>query len=230
MFSESDLLPISALQHLLFCPRQCALIHIDRLWAEDRRTIEGRRLHNKAHGVDRGPRGGGQVETRDGVRIVRALPLRSLRLGLAGVADVVEFPPDGPPLPVEYKRGRPKKTDMDRVQLCAQALCLEETLNLDVPRGALFYGKPRRREIVNFTATMRAQTEATADRLRQLIAAGRTPPAVFERKCKRCSLINLCLPEATDGRRSARRYIGRQLTAALINDPETPLEGAEGAP
>lgn len=230
MFSESELLPISALQHLLFCPRQCALIHIERLWAEDRRTVEGRRLHDRAHGKDRGPRGGGLQQLRDGVRSVRALPLRSLRLGLAGVADVVEFPDAGPPQPVEFKRGRPKKSNMDRVQLCAQAMCLEEMLGVTIPQGALFYGRLRRRELVPLGPGLRAATERAAAQLRALILGGRSPPAVFERKCRSCSLRHLCLPEATTGTHSATRYIARALAAQRADLDVPPPDGAEDRP
>ena len=233
MFSEDDLLPISALQHLVFCERQCALIHIERAWAENRLTVEGRHLHEKTHQQG--------VETRDGVRIVRGLQLRSLRLGLSGVADVVEFhlppttapprpppgapalaevgapvmdaSPPGAPFPVEYKRGRPKANDCDRIQLCAQALCLEEMLGAAVPAGALFYGRTRRRKDVRFGVDLRQRTVDAAARLHALLASGRTPPAVRESKCGRCSLANQCLPEIANGRRSAAAYIARQLRA-----------------
>lgn len=222
MYDDDDLLPISALQHLLFCERQCALIHLDRLWAEDRRTIEGRLLHRRAHGDAKGPRGGGLVAHREGVRIVRSLPLRCLRLGVAGVADVVEFAEGEPPLPVEYKRGRPKKGDFDRVQVCAQALCLEEMLNTSIPRAALYYGQIRRRDIVLIDAKLRVKTEAAAERLRLLLAAERTPPAEFAPKCKRCSLLNLCLPTVTSGHRSASRYLRAAVARALESPRELP--------
>ena len=146
MYDEDQLLPISALQHLLFCPRQCVLIHIEQAWVENRLTAEGRIGHEK---VDKGG-----AETRAGRKTVFGLPLRSLRLGLVGKADVVEFERDGDgnwiPFPVEHKHGRPKQKDCDRVQLCAQALCLEEMTGISVPEGALFYGKTRRREDVAF--------------------------------------------------------------------------------
>ena len=138
-FAESDFLPISALQHLAFCERQWGLIHLEQLWEENRLTAEGKLLHEK---VDEGP-----DETRDGVRTVRSLALRSFRLGLIGKSDVVEFPkePDAAPLPVEYKRGRPKIEHWDEIQLCAQALCLEEMMGVPVILGAIYYGQPRRR-------------------------------------------------------------------------------------
>ena len=128
---EDELVPISALQHMLYCPRQCALIHIERQWAENRFTAEGRILHKRADA--------GIGERRSGVKIERSVPLRSLRLGVSGLADMVEMQEAGTPYPVEYKRGRPKAHRADEVQLCAQAICLEEMLDVPVPQGALFY-------------------------------------------------------------------------------------------
>lgn len=187
-YSEDDLLPLSALQHLLYCERQCALIHIEQVWSENRFTAEGRAAHDRVHSAGH--------ETRDGVRIARDLSLRSLRLGLIGKADVVEFH-DGIPYPVEHKRGHAKTNRCDEVQVCAQALCLEEMLGVPVPEGALFYGEPRRRTLVAFDETLRAETEETARRLHALFAAGRTPPAVYDKaKCERCSLLDVCKPKA----------------------------------
>lgn len=133
MYSAADLMPISALQHYLFCPRQCALIHLEQIWAENLYTAEGRLLHEKADS--------GKTEVRGDVKSVTGLLVRSLELGVTGKADVVEFHRrEGiwHPFPVEYKRGRPKSHDADKIQLCAQALCLEEMLGLPVPEGALF--------------------------------------------------------------------------------------------
>lgn len=211
MFDEDDLLPISALQHLIFCERQCALIHIEGLWAENRLTVEGRHLHER---VD-----DGLTETRGDVRITRSLPLRSLRLGLIGRADVVEFhrtrgSAEGQPLPVEYKRGKPKPDDSDRVQLCAQALCLEEMLGVHVPAGAIFYGRPRRRADVMFDQDLRGTTERAAGRLHALIGSGLTPIASRAPKCDGCSLLDLCMPDSLGPRRSASRYVDRALEAA----------------
>lgn len=210
-YAEDDLLPISALQHLLFCERQCALIHIEGLWVENRLTVEGRHLHAKAHE--------GPVEQRAGVRITRGLPLRSFRLGLIGKADVVEFhressSPRERPFPVEYKRGRPKRHAADQVQICAQALCLEEMLKTSVPAGALFYGRLRRRVQVRFDDRLRALTEETAQRLRALIVSGRTPIAIREPKCDSCSLYEVCLPNALGLRDSIAEYV-----AAALADP-----------
>ncbi len=213
-YDEEELLALSALQHLVFCPRQCALIHIEGVWSENALTAEGRILHEQADSE--------QGETRGGVRIARGLPLRCLRLGLSGKADVVEFRrPDGPsqgcrlegfegrwlPMPVEYKRGRPKRDPSDKVQLCAQALCLEEMLQTEVPSGALFYAATRRRQEVEFDPELRRLTESLSQELHRLIANGVTPR--FERmpKCRRCSLQHACLPHATGPGRSGRRYL-----------------------
>lgn len=245
-YAEEDLLPISALQHLLFCERQCALIHVERLWAENRFTAEGAVLHRKAHD--------GKPETLRGERIARGLPLRSLELGLSGVADIVLYrPPDGPSdgpssgvpygatgslmaalrsatpeelsrwtiTPVEYKRGRPKKNDSDRVQLAAQAMCLEEMHGLAIPAGALFYGQTRRRVAVPIDERLREVVRRSATRFREIIDGSLTPRAVREKKCDTCSLLEVCLPDAFN-RRSAREFVRRQL-AALAADSQEPI-------
>jgi len=205
-YTEDDLLPLSGLQHLAFCERQCALIHIEQAWAENLYTAEGRILHERAHDPD-------QVSRGD-IRVEYGMPLRSLRLGLIGKADVVEFhrseePDSGPwrPFPVEYKRGRPKKANVDRIQLCAQAVCLEEMLGVEVPAGALFYGKTRRREDVIFDPALRSETEETAKRFHALIEAGVTPKAVYGKHCDTCSLRDLCLPGALEKGKSVDRYL-----------------------
>jgi CRISPR-associated exonuclease Cas4 len=225
MFDEDDLLPISALAHLLFCERRAGLIHIEGLWDENRFTAEGRNLHERAHAS--------ALESRGDVRIARGLRLRSLRLGLTGKADVVEFHrlpeaetppgvegeglPAGVPLPgarglwqpfpVEYKRGRLRREEGYEVQLCAQALCLEEMLSVAVPVGAVFYGQPRRRLEVTFSEELRRQTETASARLHELTRAGKTPPARYEKKCESCSLVSLCMPKTTGGRKSVDRYL-----------------------
>jgi CRISPR-associated exonuclease Cas4 len=208
-FAEADLLPLSALQHLAFCERQCALIHIEGAWAENRLTAQGRLLHERVHERE--------DESRGDVRIARGLRLRSLRLGLVGQADVVEFhrQPDGSwrPFPVEYKRGRAKRSDCDRIQLCAQALCLEEMTGFAVPEGALFYGTPRRREAVALDATLRAAVGDSARRLHALIDAGRTPPATYADRCDNCSLLALCRPRMPAAGDAVERYIARALEA-----------------
>lgn len=207
MYSEDELLPLSALQHLAFCERQCALIHLEGVWSENRLTAEGRILHERVHD--------GEDERRGDVRIARGLRLRSLRLGLTGQADVVEFhrQSDGSwrPFPVEYKRGRPKPNRCDEVQVCAQALCLEETLGVRIEEGSIFYGQPRRRQAVAFSPDLRGETEAAAIRLHRLLDSGVTPRAVYEKKCDNCSLKSLCLPEVAGRGKSAKRYLGQML-------------------
>jgi len=205
-YTEDDLLPLSGLQHLAFCERQCALIHIEQAWAENLYTAEGRVLHERVHEADQ--------TTRGEIRIEYSMPLRSLRLGLIGKADVVEFHrirdsniDRWRPFPVEYKRGRPKKADLDRVQLCAQALCLEEMLGVEVPSGALFYGKTRHREDVDFDARLRSETEETAKRFHALIEARVTPRPVYGKQCDTCSLRDLCLPGAVIKGKSVDRYL-----------------------
>lgn len=203
--SEDDLIMISALQHFVFCQRQCALIHIEQVWDENRATAEGKIMHERVHEQDR--------ESRGAVRIEHGLPLRSLRLGLIGKADVVEFQRIGKdfwqPFPVEYKRGKPKVDHCDKIQLCAQALCLEEMLNVSVPAGAIFYGRTRRRLDVTFDDTLRLETEETADKARQLISAGVTPPPVYEKRCKSCSLIEECMPKTIGKKPVVKRYLER---------------------
>jgi CRISPR-associated exonuclease Cas4 len=211
------------LEHLVFCERQCALIHLERLWDENKATVEGKNLHERSH--DTG------TESRGDVRVARGLLLRSLRLGLSGKTDVVEFHllSDGEPeasgavlpgvsgrwrpFPVEYKRGRLRHERSYEVQLCAQALCLEEMLSVSVSDGALFYGKTARRQPVTFDEELRRDTEAAAARLHELFRVGVTPKAVFvKNKCRQCSLFERCLPEASDGRGRAGRYLARVIT------------------
>ena len=201
---EDELTPISALLHMLYCPRRCALIHIERQWSENRFTAEGRILHER---TDAGGR-----ERRAGVTIERSVSLRSLRLGVSGIADVVEIHEDNRPFPIEYKRGRPEAHRADEVQLCAQAMCLEEMLDRPVPEGALFYGRSRRRKAVVFDAELRALTERVAADTRNLLAVGDTPPPEFEaRKCNACSLKEVCQPQRP------RHIVRRWLAQAIEN-------------
>jgi len=216
MYAEEDLLPISALQHYVFCPRQWGLIHIEQLWSENRLTAEGRVLHDKTHEP--------HEENRPGLRIVRTLRLVSYRLGITGQADVVEFhkadsgieleDTEGfwKPVPVEYKRGKPKSDICDEVQICAQAICLEEMLKTDIESGFLFYGRPRRRQQVDFTDTLRKQTEMIIDQLHKLTAGRITPKAKYGKKCKSCSLFELCMPEVTGIEKDIEHYLSRAKT------------------
>ncbi|WP_228275033.1 CRISPR-associated protein Cas4 [Stakelama tenebrarum] len=205
---DDVLIPVSALQHYLFCPRQCALIHVERQWAEDGATAEGRILH------DRVDKGGG--DRRRDVRLVRSLPIRAPELGLIGVADVVEFHGRGAaarPFPVEYKRGKPKAHRADEVQLCAQGLCLEAMFGHAVPEGALFYGEVRRRRAVSFDDDLRALTLRIVQETRAMFAARRTPPPVPFKGCTRCSLADLCRPATFQQPPSVRRWLERQIGA-----------------
>ena len=186
--------PISALQHAVYCLRQAALIHLERLWADNRLTAEGAVLHAV---TDKGGQRGGR-----GVRRAHALPLASRRLNLTGVADLVEFSrpaPEAPEtaFPVEYKRGKPKLHRADEVQLCAQALCLEEMTGQPVPEGALYYAETHRRLRVPFDASLRSLTEGIAADLAAVLQSGVTPPPTPHRsRCRACSLIELCRPDA----------------------------------
>ena len=204
---DDELIAISALSHYSYCPRRCALIHIEQVWTENRFTAEGRIMHERVHDESR--------ESRGDVRIDYGVALRSLRLGLIGKADVVEFhrQPDGSwrPFPVEYKRGKPKADDCDKVQLCAQAICLEEMLSVAIPAGALFYGQTRHRLDVAFDEALRRETEETARRVHTLIVSGRTPPPVYEKRCESCSLMSECLPKTIQKRRSVKNYLTRML-------------------
>lgn len=202
--AEDALIPLSALQHHLFCPRQCALIHVEQTWAEDGATAEGRILHER---VD-----AGGADARPGLRVERGVALRSFALGVVGRADAVEFHGRPPrPVPVEHKRGKPKPHRADEVQLCAQAICLEEMSGLPVPEGALFYGAVRRRTRVVFDAELRALTARVAAEARGTIASGRTPAPVLMPGCKRCSLQDACQP----GRLQRPPRVARWLAAQM---------------
>lgn len=215
---------LSALQHYLFCPRQCALIHVEGVWSENFLTSAGRQLHER---VDR--RSG---ETRNDLHLATALRLVSGRLGLTGIADMVEFhrqeiPQDETgqivatrlsgrggfwrPFPVEYKRGAPKSHRADEVQLCAQALCLEEMMDVSIAAGALFYGETRRRNDVAFDLELRSLTEDIVTKVRTLMMAGLTPPPGLTKGCRACSLVDVCRPSDMGGRNSAHRWIENQI-------------------
>ena len=186
-----DPIPLSALQHWCYCPRQCALIHVDQAFEENLYTLRGQALHKRVD--DPG------FEVRDGLQVERALPLFEDDLGLIGKADVVEFLPDGTPYPVEYKQGsRHKRADIaacDDVQLAAQALCLETMFARPVPAGALYYATSRRRREVAIDAALRARVVEALHAVRQLLAAGTLPPPLNDEHCRACSLKDLCQPE-----------------------------------
>jgi len=204
---DAELIPISALQHMLYCPRQCALIHLEQQWAENRHTAEGRLLHDRANTP--------AVERRHGVRTVTAMPISCSNLGISGVADVVEFHASEHgehPYPVEYKRGRPKAHRADEVQLCAQAFCLEGMFDVSVKEGALFYGMPRRRLVVMFDQELRALTQQIIEQTRDMLISARTPLATYEAKrCSNCSLLDLCQPRLLARAGTVTAWLAKQL-------------------
>lgn len=209
MEDDSNLIPLSALQHYLFCKRQCAFIHVERLWFENRYTEEGNILHDR---VDREDSTGGGKK-----RVEYSLHLSSQKLFLIGKADVVEFHQISNsggniwlPYPVEYKRGKPKKDNCDKVQLCAQAMCLEEMYEVEIPEGALFYGKTRRRQKVIFDFSLRLETEQTAFALQQLIAKRETPEPEYGKKCESCSFVDFCMPRVCRGK-NVKEYLKNML-------------------
>jgi CRISPR-associated exonuclease Cas4 len=225
-YSEEDLLPISGLQHMVYCERQAALIHVDRVWADNAFTVEGTHLHRV---VDEG-----RSDVRHGRRTLRGINLRSFRLGLIGKADVVECYPATdsgvviPGLgsarwamrPVEYKRGRPKQHRADEVQLCAQALCLEELFGTTVSDGALFYGTDRRRADVQFDSELRRLTADVAQSFHHLIDAGVIPVRQRDTRCERCSLEPICMPSRRGQPKSAVKYL-REWAAVEVSGDET---------
>jgi len=227
MFTEDKLLPISALQHLSFCERQWALIHLEGVWEENQLTAEGHQLHDRAHEDE--------TEVRGNLIIARGLRLRSLRLGLSGKADVIEFHRladaeakgagvnlEGvsglwKPLIVEYKHGKPKLDRCDEVQLCAQALCLEEMLAVPIPAGVLFYGQPKRRYDVLLDETLRQETESLIAHLHEMSESEQTPSAEHTQKCRSCSLIEVCLPKVTGGQKDVHKYLSRVIAETEAN-------------
>jgi CRISPR-associated exonuclease Cas4 len=186
-YEEDDWVPISALQHYSYCPRQCALIHAEQVFAENVHTLRGRAAHAR---VDE-PTG----NEEGGVRVERALALFSERLGLVGKADVVEFRADGAPYPIEYKHGRKRIAEHDDLQLAAQALCLEEMTDKPVRSGAIYHHTSRRRREVEITDALRRQVADTTTAVRALLQSGVLPPPVNDKRCDQCSLKEICQPE-----------------------------------
>lgn len=205
--SDEHVVALSALQHYLYCPRQCALIHVEQLWEESRHTAEGRVLHERADKP--------KIERRKGVRTVTAMPLAAPALGISGIADVVEFHQTAQGeqvFPVEYKRGKPKAHRADEVQLCAQALCLEAMLGQAVSAGALYYGQTRRRSDVAFDKPLRQLTQETITAVRAMVASGCTPGAQYSpRRCDACSLMDLCQPKLLGRAQSVNDWLAAQL-------------------
>jgi len=208
-------LPLSGLQHLNFCERRWALVQIENLWEENRFTAEGRLLHERAHSSE--------IESRPGILIRRTLPLRSFRLGISGQADIVEFEPVSDartgvrvpdrggywkPFPIDYKRRKERDGSIAyTIQLCAQAICLEEMLGVAVPRGAIFDGTTRRRTAVDFTEALRQTVERGCARMHQLNGLRVTPAPVYTKRCDKCSLREVCQPQALTRWPSVSRYL-----------------------
>lgn len=199
---ERDFIPLSALNHYLFCPRRAALIHVEGIFEDNHHTLRGDIVHE--HSDLPG------YEVAKGVTLLRALPVWSERLGLNGKCDIVEQWPNGTLYPVEFKLGKRRRWENDDAQLCAQALCLEEMFGVPVPRGAVFHADSRRRREVEFTPELRARTEAAASELQAMLAADSIPPAEFRDACKECSLFAICLPKATSAESRAGR-LAREL-------------------
>ncbi|MBR5580428.1 MAG: CRISPR-associated protein Cas4 [Treponema sp.] len=203
MYQESDYLLLSGLQHLCCCPRQCAFIHIEQVWSENFFTASGRVLHEKVHG--------GVGESRRCIRIERDLKISSSNLGVTGKTDAVEFYSDGTIIPIEYKHGKPKDDVSDEVQLCAQVMCLEEMLNVNISTGALFYFKIRKRVSVDISTMLRQKTIQVAKEFHSLVQEGKTPPAHYTKKCNSCSFMDSCFPESAGRHKSVETYIKRLL-------------------
>lgn len=214
-YKEDDFLQISGLQHFHFCRRQWALIHLEQLWAENLRTVEGELLHERAHDAS-------LREKRGELMIVRDMRVFSANLGVSGACDVVEFkkseagiPLSGlegkyQPYPIEYKRGSPRTDQANHLQLCAQAMCLEEMLCCDIPEGALYYGEIRRRENVLFTEELRQAVKSALEEMHQLYERGYTPKVRPNKSCNACSLKGLCLPKLMK-KKSVAKYLRERL-------------------
>ncbi len=198
--NAAEPLLLSGLQHFAFCRRQWALIHIEQQWVENVRTVDGAIFHRRAHD-------GAQFESRGDVLVTRGFRIESRRLNVTGVCDVVEFHRDAGGIefagregrwsvyPVEYKKGAPKAGDADRLQLCGQAMCLEEMLACAIPEGSLFYGQTRRRERVAFTDELRQAVEGMLAEMRRYYDRGYTPLVKRTKACNACSLKEICIPQ-----------------------------------
>lgn len=188
MNPADDPVALSALQHWVYCPRQCALIHLEQVFDDNIHTARGNAVHKLVDTPG--------YEIRSGVKVERSLPLWSDRLGLIGKADLVEFHPDGTVFPVEFKHGRKRQKTHDDIQLAAQAMCLEDMLGRPVPLGAIYHASSHRRREVAISAELRELVVQTADAIRAMLSAGTLPPPVFDARCRECSLKDICQPEA----------------------------------
>lgn len=215
-YTQDDLLPLSGIQHFLFCRRQWALIHIEQQWKENALTAEGRIMHKRADDPF-------FTETRNGIITARSVPVASYQLGLSGLCDVVEFTasPEGVKLPgrdgsylaapIEYKRGKEKHDHSDETQLCAQAMCLEEMLSMNIPRGYLYYGETRHRVEIEFTTERRTLVQDMANEMHNYFSRGYTPRVKTSKACRSCSLADVCLPVLQEKVIVASKYIKQQI-------------------
>lgn len=222
-YTDDELLMLSGIQHFFFCKRQWALIHVEQQWQDNLRTQEGHFVHQRVDDpfLD---------ESRGDVIISRAFPLVSYSLGLAGIADIIEFIRSGAGIPipnhdgrwlmkpVEYKRGKPKIDERDEVQLCAQVICLEEMFSVRIEVADLYYNEIRRRQHLNITDDMRLRVLSLANEMHDVFRSGITPEAESGKHCSLCSLVDLCVPKLTKKKSPVRRYIGRHVSEALTND------------
>jgi len=216
MYTDDEFLLLSGIQHIAFCPRQWALIHIEQQWAENVKTIEGQHLHERVDDPF-------LKDSSPNLVVWRAVNLISNTLGLTGRADVVEFKKSDTgielpgktgrwtPYPVEYKRGKPKPDERDEVQLCAQAMCMEEMFETSILEGALFYGEVRRRTVVQFTDEIRQKVHGYAAEMHRLFDLALTPLPVYKSHCKSCSLFDLCLPQNIQKNGDVNEYLKREL-------------------
>jgi len=225
VYADDDLLALSGVQHFAFCERQWALIHVEKQWIENVKTAEGRVMHDRTHNAD-------ITETYDNSIITRSMFLTSRKLGIFGQADVVEFwlvskeaggveipEHDGywMPKPVEYKRGKPKPDDRDEVQLCAQALCLEEMLQVHIENGCMYYGETRRRTQVPFDESLRKHVVELCARMHEIFNQGITPKACYDQKCEQCSLLPICLPKLASKKALVEKYIHKAIKEDLTS-------------
>ncbi|MFH1824160.1 MAG: CRISPR-associated protein Cas4 [Candidatus Firestonebacteria bacterium] len=208
IYDDEDLLALSGIQHYSYCKRQCAFIHIESIWFENVFTAEGRIMHENVHK--------GKSKHDSDVKIETDVPIRSYDLGLIGKADVIEYSKNDKGVdlvtPIEYKRGKTKTDNCDRIQLCAQAICLEEMMNCKIEKGYIFYGRTRRREEVFFSDELRKETTRLAVELHEFIKKGFTSKAEYEEnKCDRCSFLNYCMPKKLQKAVSADKYFQKMM-------------------
>jgi len=209
---EEDIIPVSAIEHFVYCPRQCMLIHVEQVFDDNVFTLRGRMAHERADLPE--------AAAERGVVAERALPIWSDALAIAGRADVVEFPPAGPPVPVEYKSGRMRQREHDDLQLCAQAICLEEMLGVAVPRGAVYSIASRRRREVVFDEGMRERVAQVVEAIRDLRSRGDAPPPANDERCPDCSLRDACVPAVAE-RARASWHLGDLFRAPADEEGET---------